>query len=105
PPQAGTGAYFEPRFRRSFANVRLHTSEEANAATREVSASAFTVGDQIAFAAGQYAPHTETGRRLLAHELTHVVQQSGTAISRSTHSVSSYNDSTGRVTYEVTDRN
>jgi hypothetical protein len=105
PLDAVTRAYFEPRFRRSFANVRLHTSEEANAATREVSASAFTVGDQIAFDAGQYAPHTETGRRLLAHELTHVVQQSGTAISRSTHSVSSYNDSTGRGSYEVTDRN
>ena len=105
PLDAVTRAYFEPRFRRSFANVRLHTSEEANAATREVSASAFTVGDQIAFAAGQYAPHTETGRRLLAHELTHVVQQSGTAITRSTRSVSSNNDSTGRGSYEVTDRN
>ena len=47
----------------------------ANAAARAVGARAFTVGRDIVFAAGEYAPHTQAGRRLLAHELTHVLQQ------------------------------
>jgi hypothetical protein len=75
PLDAATRAYFEPRFGRSFADVRLHTDGEADAAARGVSSHAFTVGNRIAFAAGQFAPHSETGRRLLAHELTHTLQQ------------------------------
>src|SRR4030095_5280618 len=75
PLDAATRAYFEPRFGRSFADVRLHTGEGANAAARGVDAEAFTVGNRIAFASGQYAADTQTVRRWLAHELTHVAQQ------------------------------
>jgi Domain of unknown function (DUF4157) len=53
----------------------LHTGVEADVAARGLNARAFTVGDQIAFAAGQYSPHSEIGDRLLAHELTHTLQQ------------------------------
>ncbi|WP_442914460.1 eCIS core domain-containing protein [Kribbella sp. NBC_01484] len=55
--------------------MRIHTDEYASAHAGEVGARAFTVGHDIFFAAGEYAPSTPTGRRLLAHELTHVLQQ------------------------------
>lgn len=58
-----------------FGDVRIHTDERAGAAARAVRASAFTVGSHIVFAAGAYAPSTSKGRTLLAHELTHVIQQ------------------------------
>lgn len=70
-----TRAYFEPRFGRSLENVRLHTGERAGEAAESIGARAFTVGRDIAFGRGEYAPATAAGRRLLAHELTHVVQQ------------------------------
>jgi hypothetical protein len=70
--------YFEPRFGRSFEGVRVHTGPDAAAAAREVGARAFTVGSDVAFANGEWRPDTSDGRRLLAHELTHTVQQ-GTA--------------------------
>ena len=75
PLDAATRAYFEPRFRHDFTQVRVHTDSEAAASARAVQARAFTVGPDIAFGPGQYAPATQTGLRLLAHELTHVVQQ------------------------------
>lgn len=68
-------AYFEPRFRADFAGVRLHSDATAAANARELSANAFTIGSDISFASGRYAPGTRAGRRLLAHELAHVVQQ------------------------------
>lgn len=58
-----------------FSAVRVHTGTAADAAARAVSASAYTVGHDIGFAAGNYRPDTAAGRALLAHELTHVVQQ------------------------------
>jgi hypothetical protein len=67
--------FFEPRFGHDFGSVRIHTGAEAAESTRELNALAFTVGSNIAFAPGQYSPVTESGRKLLAHELTHVVQQ------------------------------
>jgi hypothetical protein len=67
--------YFEPRFGYGLGDVRVHTDAAADASARAVRARAYTVGRDIAFAAGQYAPETGEGRRLLAHELTHVVQQ------------------------------
>ncbi len=72
---AGTRAYFEPRFGASFDDVRVHTDANADRAASAVSARAFTLGNSIAFSAGEFAPHTNDGRRLLAHELTHVLQQ------------------------------
>ena len=61
----------------SFGNVRIHTGAQAAESARSVGARAYTVGQNIVFGAGQYAPHTSQGRQLLAHELTHTVQQSG----------------------------
>ena len=76
PLDAASRAYFEPRFGQEFGNVRVHTGMSAARSAREVSAHAYTVGQNIVFAAGRFAPATQTGRRLIAHELTHVVQQS-----------------------------
>ncbi len=66
---------FEPRFGADFSQVRLHTDTNAAQVARLVNARAFTTGRDIVFGEGQYAPETTTGQRLLAHELTHVVQQ------------------------------
>ena len=79
PLPPSTRGYFESRFGRTFGDVRVHADAEADASARSVRARAYTVGRDIAFAAGQYAPETTEGRRLLAHELTHVVQQTGGA--------------------------
>ena len=68
-------AYFEPRFGRDFSQVRVHTDTRAAESARAVNARAFTTGRDVVFGAGQYAPGTTAGQRLLAHELTHVVQQ------------------------------
>jgi hypothetical protein len=76
PLPAAARADFERQLGHDFADVRLHTDGAADASARAVRARAFTVGRDIAFAAGQYQPETTEGRRLLAHELTHVVQQS-----------------------------
>lgn len=65
-------SFFESRFGHDFRRVRIHVDDRAAAA---VNAHAFTIGSDIVFASGQYAPATSRGRRLLAHELTHVVQQ------------------------------
>ncbi len=76
PLDAATRTSFEPRFGQDFRHVRVHTDARASASARAVNALAYTVGRDVVFSAGQYAPETEAGRRLLAHELTHVVQQS-----------------------------
>jgi hypothetical protein len=65
----------ETRFGADFGDVRVHADASAERSARSVSAHAYTVGPHIAFAPGRYAPHTSAGRRLLAHELAHVVQQ------------------------------
>jgi hypothetical protein len=76
PLDANTRAFMEPRFGRDFSDVRVHTDAKAAESAQTVNALAFTVGRDIAFAHGQYAPSTNEGRKLLTHELTHVVQQS-----------------------------
>lgn len=65
----------EARFGHDFARVRVHTDAAAQRSAREVHAQAYTVGRDIVFGAGHYAPGSVSGRRLLAHELTHVLQQ------------------------------
>ncbi len=65
---------FEARFRHDFSRVRIHPEGLAGRAAGRLGARAFTVGEDVAMAPGQYAPHTPDGRRLLAHELAHVVQ-------------------------------
>jgi outer membrane protein OmpA-like peptidoglycan-associated protein len=68
-------AYFEPRFRHDFSRVRVHADAAAAAAARSEGSAAYTVGNDISFGQGMYSPGTDSGRRLLAHELTHVIQQ------------------------------
>jgi hypothetical protein len=77
---ATTRASLEPRFGgRDFSGVRVHADGQADGLARQIGAQAFTVGNSIFFASGQYAPQTPTGQRLLAHELAHTVQQGGQA--------------------------
>lgn len=73
-PAAERG-FFEPRFGVSFAGVRVHADGAAAQLSGQLGARAFAVGQDLFFAGGQYRPGTTEGRRLLAHELTHVVQQ------------------------------
>ena len=76
PMDTATRALFEPRLGHEFSRVRVHTDARAAESAREVDAQAYTVGWDVVFGAGRYAPGTNEGRRLLAHELAHVVQQS-----------------------------
>jgi hypothetical protein len=71
----------ESRFGHSFGCVRVHHDSLADQSARSVHADAFTVGRDVAFRAGRYSPRTPDGRRLLAHELTHVVQQGSADLS------------------------
>ncbi len=75
PLDLATRAFFEPRFGRDFSNVLVHTGEEAHRAAAGIRAHAFTLGQEIYFASGQYSPESDAGRNLLAHELTHTIQQ------------------------------
>ncbi|MDT7543556.1 MAG: hypothetical protein QOE33_3460 [Acidobacteriota bacterium] len=75
PLPAPVRAFMEPRFGQDFGGVRVHTDARAAESARAVNAHAYTVGDNVVFAHAQYAPETTAGRRLLAHELTHVLQQ------------------------------
>src|SRR5438874_11015193 len=75
PLDATTRAEMEPRFGHDFANVRVHADATAADAAHAVNAMAYTLGKDIVFRAGAYEPYTQAGKRLLAHELTHVVQQ------------------------------
>lgn len=75
PLDSETRGFMESRFGHDFSRVRVHTDEQAAESARALSASAFTVGSHVVFDAGQFAPRTERGRFLLAHELAHVVQQ------------------------------
>ncbi len=68
-------SYFEPRFGSDFSGVRVHTGPRAEGLAQALNARAFTVGSDVAFARGQFAPDTTVGKRLVAHELAHVVQQ------------------------------
>lgn len=77
PLSATVRHFFEPRFSYDFSKVRVHTDFAAQTNNRAMRAKAFTMGNNIAFNQGQYAPHTDAGKTLLAHELTHVVQQAG----------------------------
>jgi hypothetical protein len=70
-----TRAFFEPRFGHDFSRVRVHSDAQAGESARAVNALAYTVGHDIVFDTGKFAPHSVHGKHLLAHELTHVVQQ------------------------------
>lgn len=68
-------AFMEPRFGRDLSAIRVHTDRQASEATRSVNALAYTAGSHIVFGEGRYLPESPDGRRLLAHELAHVIQQ------------------------------
>jgi hypothetical protein len=76
PLDAATRAYMEPRFDHDFSRVRVHADGAAAASARSVDALAYTSGSNVVFGEGQFAPESTCGRRLLAHELAHVIQQS-----------------------------
>lgn len=79
PLEAGVRGEMESRFGRDFSSVRVHTDAKAQESARDLNALAYTVGRDITFGAGQYAPSTPAGRKLLAHELTHTIQQGSVA--------------------------
>lgn len=76
PLNQATRGFMEPRFNHDFSQVKIHNDSKAEESANAVSAKAYTVGQDIVFGADQYAPGTTAGNHLLAHELTHVVQQS-----------------------------
>jgi len=77
PLPSGEKQFFESRMGVDLSNVTVHTDDQASQTAQDLSARAYTVGSSIAFNKGEYKPGTTDGRRLLAHELTHVVQQGG----------------------------
>lgn len=78
PLETDTRGLMESRFGHDFSRVRVHADAKATESARAVNALAYTFGPDIVFGAGQYAPGTGDGKRLLAHELAHIVQQSPT---------------------------
>ncbi|SHN40831.1 DUF4157 domain-containing protein [Chitinophaga sp. CF418] len=77
PLPANTRSFMENAFSRDFSQVRIHAGNEAHDMSHSIQARAFTHGNDLYFNSGQYQPNTSEGQRLLAHELTHVVQQEG----------------------------
>jgi len=103
PLDTGTRAFMEPRFGYDFSGVRVHSDSRAAESARSVNALAYTVGRDVVFGAGQYAPGTIAGKKLLAHELTHVVQQQGfQATSMDGHSIAPANSSSEKEAETVT---
>lgn len=99
PLSEGLRSLFENRLDRDFSGVRIHTGERADRAARAINARAFTYGTDIVFRKGEYSPSTYSGKRLLAHELTHVVQQNGGRVS-----TQKYDDASGTVQLQESDR-
>ncbi len=89
PLDRATRSFMEPRFGHDFSHVRVHSDAKAAESANGVNAQAYTVGNNIVFAAGQHAPDTHAGQRLMAHELTHVVQQAGAMMGPASYSASS----------------
>lgn len=76
-----TRTFMEPHFQQDFSRVRIHTNPLAAASARALQARAYTVGRDVVFGDGEYAPEDEAGRRLIAHELAHVAQQHSVGVS------------------------
>ena len=83
PLDSATSNFFEPRFGQSFSDVRVHTNNTAAETAKSINARAFTIGNHVVMGSGEYQPSSPSGRRLLGHELTHVVQQ-GERVQRTT---------------------
>lgn len=80
PLDAETRGFMESRFHQDFSRVRLHTDARAAESSAALRAHAYTMGQEIVFGAGQYAPGSARGKRLLAHELVHTIQQGGNGV-------------------------
>ena len=80
PLAASERAFFEPRFGRDFSNIRIHSGAAADTSAKAINARAYTLGSDIAFAGGEYTAGSPSGRRLLAHELTHTIQQRASGV-------------------------
>jgi len=79
PLDAGTRAFFEPRLDADLSDVRIHADAQAAKSAQTIGAVGYTVGNDIVFGKDRYSPDTDGGRRLIAHELAHVIQQTGAA--------------------------
>ena len=75
PLDRDTRGFMESRLGADFSDVRVHTDAKASESARSVQAHAYTVGTDVVFQSGQYTPESDSGKKMLAHELTHVVQQ------------------------------
>ena len=92
PLDSATRAFFEPRFGYDFSKVRVHADTRASKSAQAVNALAYTVGRDLVFSAGRYSPDTTEGRRLLAHELTHVTQQNGAEVPSASSGLAGFPD-------------
>ena len=77
--------FFEPRFGSDFSDVRIHTDSAAAKSAQSINALAYTRGNNIVFNENQFSPETDSGKKLMAHELTHVVQQGDSVVRRYGH--------------------
>jgi Domain of unknown function (DUF4157) len=84
PLDTATRKFFEPRLNYDFSNVKVHTDSAASKSAQSINALAYTSGNNIVFNKGEYSPQTDNGKRLLGHELTHVVQQKENFVQRDT---------------------
>ena len=87
--------FFEQRFGHDFSSVRIHSDDRAAHSAKGIHALAYTTGQHIVFGAGHYSPETHAGQKLLAHELTHVIQQGGEQIRRQEDPQSEQQDEPG----------
>lgn len=102
PLDGATRSFMESRFGHDFSGVRVHTDARAQESARAVNALAYTVGRDVVFGSGQYAPRTKEGRRLIAHELTHTLQQSSAnALQRESLTVAPADDAGEREAEQV----
>jgi len=95
--------FFEPRFEADFSNVRVHNDMMAASVARSINARAFTLGHNVVFGAGEYSSDALDGRKLFAHELTHVVQQRASGGSGAIIRRQAKNPLKGRNTSEIVD--
>ena len=96
-------AFMEARTGYDFGRVRVHTDPGASASAKAVAARAYTVGHHVVFGEGQFAPGTAEGRRLIAHELVHVMQQGGAAAGLPPKAVAPFGEARDRAAGRVAD--
>jgi hypothetical protein len=82
PMDDSTQTFMSERFGADFSHVKIHNSSEAVQMNQQLNAKAFTTGNDIYFNEGEYQPHSDSGKQLLAHELTHTIQQNGSFVQR-----------------------